>query len=136
MEIDLGYCSLVEINESGWKNYPEFHEDYNLDPDEKVIDLTTIRIKYTYPLSNSVTYRVSSRNGFTRKQLAKIIARRYQMIYDEEEATSDVAVENIPNMLNRCQTTGRFGIWGHCIDDLILHTAHIDGDLITLGLDS
>lgn len=44
-------------------------------------------------------------------------------MYNEEEKTSDVKSEHIPGMLNRCATNGRYGVWGHDIDDLILHSA-------------
>ena len=43
----------------------------------------------------------------------------------------------IPNMYNRITTEGKFGIWGHDLGDLILHTVWIDNDnVITLGVDS
>lgn len=111
------------------------------DPDEIVIAEEKIKIKFSYPLSDTVVFEEKAPNGvagFTRYHLAKAICDRYRQIYDEEEASSAVPAANIPGMLNRCQTDGKYGIWGHSIEDLLLVDVTFDKKTKTcsLGVDS
>ncbi len=132
-KIDLGYCNIVQILESGW--YVD--EDYPLSGNEKVLEENDINIIISYPLETPATFSHTSVSdkGFTRRQLAEIIAKDYKQVYDEEEQTT-----NNEGMLNR-NTGGKHGIYGHDLDDLMLHTAHVKKDLegnvnITLEVDS
>ena len=59
-------------------------------------------------------------SGFTRRRLAMAICDLYRDIYETEEATTKIPTANIPGMLNRCETNGVYGIWGHSIEDLLL----------------
>jgi len=91
--------------------------------------------------------------GFTRAGLAREIAHAYQMIYAEERLTSQLPEETIDqrisrtrgdwgkscaaaattaprqrqqpwvHIINRAETNGRYGIWGHALSDLILTDA-------------
>jgi len=124
--IDLGYQSICSINNSGWDQNDEFNRERKLSESEVVIPATSIKIVIDYPVEYKATYEHESKNGFTRKHLAELIAKDYQEMYDEEEATTVIVPTNIPGMLNRCETNGKYGIWGHNIDDLILHTAKYD----------
>lgn len=109
-------------------------------PDEIVIPLQTIRVEYEYPFNNPATFthQADKPEGFTRAHLAREIASQYQRIYQEEEA----AVGNpghIPGMMNRQRSAGPYGIWGHDLGDLVLHSVSQDGselDLFHLGVDS
>lgn len=91
----------------------------------------------TYPLSTTFIHQfVTTAHGMTRKELVKIVVTLYHKIYDEEDASVG-ATPNIPGMFNRQESKGPHGIWGHSLDDLILHSAEIDKDnVITLGIDS
>ena len=55
------------------------------------------------------------------QDLVILILNDYKRIYDTEEITMEVLKEN-PIMYNRGFSNGIFGIWGHDIGDLLLHT--------------
>jgi hypothetical protein len=114
------------------------------DPGEVVLDPNTpYELIIDYPTSTPYRKRFNTcKNGMTRIQLADFICKHYRKMYAEEDGTS-----NIPGllgcqggeapMLNRQQTDGKYGIWGHCIEDLVLISATVDTkNFITLGVDS
>lgn len=107
-------------------------------PEEIVIKLKTIRVKYDYPLSHEVilSFDADRPEGFTRAHLARKISEGYQQIYrEEEEAVGNPG--HIPGMANRNRSNGPHGIWGHDLGDLLLHSvSHEGGDLFSLGVDS
>jgi hypothetical protein len=122
-----------------------------LGPDEVVAETPTIRVKYSYPFSThgptaleeqcgAWIFEEHAPNGvnFTRAGLIRAIAARYRKIYEEEEDSSPVAPSLIPGMLNRAPTEGRYGIWGHVLSDLALHSVVLDEatGLYCLGIDS
>lgn len=78
---------------------------------------------YHYPLSRTVFCRFDlDQVHITNGQLQYLHALGYQMIYTKEDDTirsRSEQVKNIPGMLNRNQTNGPFGIWGHSIEDLV-----------------
>ena len=47
----------------------------------------------------------------------------YHVIYKEEERTSADPAGLIPGMLNHTATSGKYGVWGHGIEDLVLEGA-------------
>ncbi|MEO0895794.1 MAG: hypothetical protein AAFY71_05320 [Bacteroidota bacterium] len=78
-----------------------------------------------YPLSKDLKLpiKADSTAGFTRGELILIISRNYKRIYAEEEASAEVKtipLEKREGLINRNQTDGKYGIWGHDIDDLDL----------------
>ncbi len=89
-------------------------------PNHIVILMQSIRVLYTYPLKNDVIFefKADTSSGFTRAHLARQIAQGYQRIYQEEEE----AVNNN----NNCHTPSErpYGIWGHCIGNLVLHQVY------------
>ena len=89
---------------------------------ELMIKNTTIKILFDYPFNNPQIIKFESKNGFTRRKLFNIISKKYQSIYDEEEQTKPKKQSSgfIKGMLNRVTTTGKWGIWGHGIEDLDL----------------
>ncbi|KAG5368848.1 hypothetical protein CJU90_1081 [Yarrowia sp. C11] len=94
-----------------------------------------------YPLDDEYSFKIYPEDvskGFTRGHLLKEIKRTYDKLYAEEEETSSVPVENIPGMLNRATTDGNYGVWGHVLDDLVLHTIsyNYEKNEIWLGIDS
>jgi hypothetical protein len=119
--------------------------------DEKVVDRGSIRVLYSYPFGTAGPSAEEQKAGgwifeeaapdgaaFTRADLARAVSARYNKIYDEEEATSDVEPQYIPGMLNRAPTNGKYKIWGHVLGDLLLHTVSHDpaADLYILGIES
>lgn len=125
-------------------------------PDELVIPATTIRIKYTYPLSVEAMFEYTSDNprGFTRANLARVVCEGYQDIYDEEfpsapmqlqpevASRDDAPDDSSDGFVNACEArmarcTYTYGIRDHDIGDLALHTVtQVDGNLFRLGVNS
>ncbi len=116
--------------------------DYDIknmdDADEVVIDTPNISIVYDYPLRRHFTVSYDSESGFTRAQLVRLISDEYQNIYDVEEQTSSIEPALVPGWMNRNETNGTYGIYGHAIDDLLLHTICYDPftHVVHLGIDS
>jgi len=109
-------------------------------PNNIVIDREDIIIEYNYPLSSSFKFVEKAPNGknFTECDLIKTIMERYNYIYSEEEKTTTIPIGSIPNSWNRNTTNGTYGIWGHHITDLCLHSIYYDEklDIYYLGIDS
>ena len=111
-----------------------------IDATEVVIKEHKITVQIDYPLNKPYSFELSSANGFTRAQLIQAIIDNYNKIYQEEEATAivkTVPLKERKGMSNRNETNGKYGIWGHDIDDLSLSEIEVyraaDGK-ITLGL--
>lgn len=120
----------LEIFEDGiipWisiKN-PEDVIDNLIGKDEIVIANSAAILIIDYPLSNPVEIKLSAKTdkGFTRKELIENISTEYRRIYKEEEESAEVKtipLEECQGLINRNQTNGKYGIWGHDIDDLDL----------------
>jgi hypothetical protein len=150
-EIKLGYIQICNFNPKNKQLFPEWYYDKN-DPDyeENQVDvnglgLSDIILKpnkvYTliidYPVTNKYSASFTTpKTGLTRIQLVNLICRHYRKMYKEEEKDVNGPTGNIPGMFNRATSNGRYGIWGHDIGDLTLHSAYIKGNIITLGVDS
>jgi hypothetical protein len=90
-----------------------------VDGKEKLIRRATLVFEYDYPLSHTVRFARTRKNGWTRRALAKQIREDYERIYrEEDEAVGRTG--HIPGMLNRDKSEGPYGIWGHDIDDLVV----------------
>jgi len=115
-------------------------------PEEVVFTGTELIVILDYPLRNESSFPISasSPSGFTRAELARKVADLYRRIYEEEAQTSKIPVtpvEQRKGLINRNQTNGKYGIWGHDLSDLVLHTIEIsrrpDGKVVAnLGIDS
>lgn len=91
--------------------------------DEVVLQDTAITIIIDYPLNNECRFKLTSKHGFTRAQLAKAISNQYHQIFKDEEATATIKtipVEQRKKVANRNQTNGKYGIWGHDMANLVL----------------
>jgi len=120
----------LEIFEDGiipWisiKN-PESEINNLINKDEIVIDKSEVILIIDYPLESPIEIKLISDNskGFTKKELIQKISSEYNRIYLEEEETA--VIKTIPlkdrkGLINRNKTDGKYGIWGHDIDDLDL----------------
>ncbi|EFC40831.1 predicted protein [Naegleria gruberi] len=105
----------------------------------------SITIEYDYPLSIPARKTFERPvNGFTQRQLVALICRGYKEIYEEEDGSSSITAQPMrdqdPNcsLINRCSTNGKYGIWGHEIGDLMLHTLcyNSEHDIFTIEVDS
>jgi hypothetical protein len=95
-----------------------------MDADAIVLPFDRATLTIDYPLNRSVTFQLTgTAQGFSRKQLIRAISEKYHLIYEEEERTA--TVKTIPlnereGTVNRNQTNGKYGIWGHDLSDLVL----------------
>lgn len=120
-------------------------------PDEVVIPEHEIDIGFSYPLKAVFifTFISDTEAGFTRKGLAKMVIKKYEEIYDEEEKTyTEKSASNYDAMygeahpsavrLIRGDTNGTYGISGSAIGALLLHKVSYnpDTEYWTLGIDS
>ena len=121
-----------------WVSIGGFHGDkFRLDnPEEIVIKSSEIVIVVEYPLTNTAYINASSKDGFTRMELAEHIANGYEKIYLAEDQSSAIKViprEEREGLINRNTTDGVYGIWGHDITDLVLSGVIVDfqkGDVV------
>lgn len=103
---------------------PESQIDKLIDSDKIVIPYSEITLIIDYPLNKPTSFVLtSSKNGFTKKQLVLEISKKYHEIYLEEEATAKtktIPIDKRGMLINRNETDGKYGIWGHDIGDLDL----------------
>jgi hypothetical protein len=98
--------------------------------DEVVFAGTELILILDYPFAKEWEFPIRSESpaGFTRAELARKISETYKTVYDEEELTSTtkvVPMEERKGLINRNTTTGKYGIWGHDLGDLVLHTIEL-----------
>jgi hypothetical protein len=136
-EVDsIGGIELENLNES---------ITYLDKPDEIVLDFKEVELEIDYPLNEIYKAQLTTSNkGFTRKELIVEISKRYHKIYEEEEATAKT--KTIPRekrevLINRNDTDGKYGIWGHDLSDLFMTGIDVyktkEGKIVLrLGIDS
>lgn len=115
-----------------------------IDPDSIALNYQKARIVFDYPLNNPTTREITtSDEGFTRRQLVEAIGRFYEEIYEEEEAsaTTKTLPKSDRRIMNRNQTDGIYGIWGHDLDDIAISGVEArrtrDGEIVLiLGIES
>ena len=96
-----------------------------INPDEIIIPDEKITLRITYPLSVKVNYEREHKGGYSRKLLFEWIYQAYKKIYEEEER--QVGDPGTYEMLyNRKNSEGRYGIWGHYMNDLYLEFIRYD----------
>lgn len=116
-----------------------------IDADKVVIPYSEITLIIDYPLNKPAEFVLKSPGkGFTKNQLVLEISKKYHEIYEAEE--NSAKIKTIPadkrgGLINRNETDGKYGIWGHDIGDLDLSSAEIykneDGKIeVVLGIES
>jgi len=84
-----------------------------------------VTLAVEYPVAKPVYFELTAKGeGFTRKQIVEEISRVYHEIYKVEEETSKtktVPLEKREGLINRNETNGKYGIWGHDLSDLYLN---------------
>jgi hypothetical protein len=135
-EVDsVGGIELENLNES---------IKYLDKPDEIVLDFKDVELEIDYPLNEIYRGKLTSNKGFTRKELITEISKRYHQIYEEEEATAKTKTiprEKRKGLINRNDTDGKYGIWGHDLSDLFMTGIDVyktkEGNIVLrLGIDS
>ena len=93
--------------------------DAIVEPNELLIKQETISIKFDYPLKNEVSFEYSNEGGFTRIDIFRCIYEGYKKIYEtEKKEVGDPGI--YPGLYNRKPSKGRYGIWGHYMNELII----------------
>lgn len=109
-----------------------------IDANEKVINENKVKICFDYPFNDKYIFEFTSKNGngFTKGDLVGLIIHQYYQMYREEEETSESKVMpmeeriKMSGMLNRNKTNGKYGIWGHDMEDLSLESLYKDANNI------
>lgn len=110
--------------------------------DEIVIAENNIAVCFDYPFKDSFYFNFTADTpmGFTRKHLAKCIIQQYMDMYAEEEQTLNekevIPIEERGSLLNRNETDGKYGIWGHDLGDLSLNYIYNVEGVYHLSIDS
>ncbi len=116
-----------------------------IDADKIVLPYSSIRILIDYPLNKPVFFELSSKSeGYSRKELILVISNKYHEIYQTEEKTAaqkTIPLDERKGLVNRNQTDGEYGIWGHDLSDLDLSFVEIHKNAkgvitLTLGIES
>jgi hypothetical protein len=94
---------------------------------EDVLSQDGIRVRFDYPLAKPVVFDCAG--PVTVKSFISFVAKTYERIYDEERETATIAEgQASPMLANRNRTDGRYGIWGHVLNDLFLEGADFGDD--------
>lgn len=133
-QINLGY---IPISSGGNGYYPSGEYDGN----EQEIVFNEYDLNFVLIKDELIVIVYHSKGGFTRQRLIDIICETYRQIYREEDEGSIIKAQSIAEasggtclLMNRCTTNGKYGIWGHDIGDLILHTMYLKRRVSRLGL--
>jgi len=148
-EIELGYVHIGSWKSTNKSLFPDWmleDKDYSKKVQSKNNQAHSLALKgnqsyrliVSYPLQVEYIQKFKTGpGGMTKKELVNLIVKAYKYVYYTENRTSEIKESNIPGMYNRTQTIGKFGIWGHDINDLMLSSAYVDEDNdITLAIDS
>lgn len=118
------FCNML-VNNVNVVDFKDENIRTNLvEGDKIIIPDERITIHFTYPLDNPVnfeyTHYTGTSTGFSRYDIFRCIYEGYTKIYKEELETGKLeSKESIPKY-NRPSSNGKYGIWGHYIDDLVI----------------
>ncbi len=133
-KINLGY---MKVADGAWKDEPDKNGN-TVCPNEIILRKTSIEIIYDYPMARPVKIKHTSDSllGFTRKELSIQIMNNYKKIYDEENGGPIDNTKCIPQSMNRGESFGVYGIWGHHITDLFLGSLIISDNKYYISMNS
>lgn len=83
--------------------------------------------RYTYPLSVEARFSHELTPEMSWVDLLLLAKQDYERIYREEDEDCG-PTGNIPGMLNRASSKGKYGIWGHHLSDLYFEGVKVDYD--------
>jgi hypothetical protein len=137
--IDLGYVAMYDYTSKTDLNPEWIREEGGklVDANEVVLSKGNYVLVIHYPLTNAFKTKLVVKSGMTRRQLVAFIVKMYKKVYADEDKGVGHETGYISGMLNRAQSNGPYGIWGHVLSDLMLHTATVQkSGNITVGCDS
>ncbi len=146
-EVDLGYNPMLYLLENKFSEEvirevnldEEKHRKEKFDIEEKINLVGEYQLIINYPLTTPYKGKFKFDNP-TIIEMVKLISETYGIIYYEEnESTSNEVTtgKNSPEA-NRDESKGSYGIWGHHLGDLMLHSLYINENekILTVGVDS
>ena len=87
---------------------------------------------YSYPLRSKAWFGHVITASTSAVDILLLAKADYETIYAAEDAAVG-PTDNIPGMLNRQQSEGPYGIWGHCLSDLYFEEIDIDTEKKTIS---
>lgn len=119
-------------------------EEYNDDDDDNSSRLTDAlhvpageyTFTYDYPLEHEVEFKHHLTEGTSILDVLELAAKDYRQIYDEEDKTASADSTPSGALLNRRESHGKHGIWGHGIEDLVFETVYIKNFNVTFDIGS
>lgn len=114
IEFDIPMMVAVDLNNI---------DKHIKNPNKVVVQDKTITINFDYPFKDNFpfTFEAPNKDGFTRADLVNIIIRQYYKMYKIEDKSTQTPVRQHSTFcLNRNETDGDYGIWGHHMNDLSL----------------
>ena len=78
----------------------------------------------SYPLKKKCEFKVTSNRNLLVMVLQ--ICNKYRQIYKEEKETMSGNEKLVKNSYNRDNSNGKWGIWGHMLGDLTIHSITLD----------
>ncbi|MCE3230016.1 MAG: hypothetical protein K0S32_4567 [Bacteroidetes bacterium] len=109
-----------------WVNISSPDTSNLLGANETVIIADRYQLHIDYPLNVVITYNLwNKKNGLTRKDIIKLVSKKYHLIYNEENESlksADKANQNFPNGMTK------YGICCHDIADLDLGSVQVFRD--------
>jgi len=138
-KITVGYIKIADWNGKNlypnWMRQEDRQGEYREEilknhPNDIVLERNKIfNLVIDYPLTKPFEKMIcTGKNGMTRLQLARKVAKCYYRIYREEEESTRIPVVfglHVPKF-NRDRTNGKYGIFGPRLGDLILHTVKLN----------
>jgi hypothetical protein len=124
-----GYISWISVGN------PKPELGKLIDADKIILAYSKAKIIIDYPLTNPANFEITTvEKGFSRRELILKISEMYHEIYKLEESTAKIKTipeEKREGLINRNQTDGKYGVWGHDLSDLDL--SQIEVHLNTKG---
>jgi hypothetical protein len=124
-ELDEGAIADGETEPFNWMDLGDVRENFSilLNADEFVLETPEATLALTYPLNMAATRVIRPENGkaFTRGELVKLIEETYQELYRLETDSQSLPtppVHERGSFINRPESDGIFGVWGHDLGDL------------------
>jgi hypothetical protein len=124
-ELDEDAIADGETEPFNWMDLGDVRENFSilLNADEFVLEAAEATLALTYPLNTAAARIIRPANGkaFTRGELVRLIEETYQEVYRLEtnsQSTPTPPVLERGSFINRPESDGIFGIWGHDLGDL------------------
>jgi hypothetical protein len=108
------------------------NEDYLL-TDQPLYLTGLYTFEYDYPLKNKASFQRQITRAMSVIDILILARYDYERIYAAEDAAVGKPTDYIPGMLNRQQSSGPYGIWGHILSDLYFEQVNINPDTNTIS---